>query len=129
MNPLLLSQSISKKQPQNFSSSKFVASTVITQKITSKTTFVQANTSSFKESMQKLTGVSNLDLEKFPITMTSTQAIAKVSGGNVETIGTRKQHDNTFGGLLPKPFSDLLFTNLPLSFMEEDIFLMFGSWR
>jgi hypothetical protein len=79
--------------------------------------------------MQKLTRASNLDLEKFPITMASMQAIARVSVGNVEATCTHKQHDNTFRGLFHKPFSDLLLTSLPLSFMREDIFLMFGDWR
>jgi hypothetical protein len=106
-----------------------MASIVTIQEITSTTTFVQANTSYFRESMQKLIGVSNLDLEKFPITMTSMQVVATVSGGNVEATCTHKQHDNTFGGLFPKPFNDLLFISLPLSFMREDIFLMFGNWR
>jgi len=57
-----------KKQPQSFSSFKFLASTITTQKITSTTTFMQVN-------------------------------------------------------------SDLLFISLPLSFMKEDILLMFGNWR
>lgn len=80
-----------------------------------------------QESVQKLIGASNLDLEKFPITMTSTQTIARVNGGNVEVISTHKQHDNTFGGLFPKPFNDLLLTSLPLSFMKEDI--LFNVWK
>jgi carbamoylphosphate synthase large subunit len=91
--------SISKKQPRSFSSFKFVASTITTQEITSTTTFMQVNTSCFKESMQKLIGASNLDLEKFPITMASMQAIAKVSVSYIEVTCTHKQHDNTFGGL------------------------------
>jgi hypothetical protein len=66
VNPLLLYQSISKKQPQSFFGFKYVASIATIQEITSTTTFVQANTSSFRESMQKLTGTSILDLEKFP---------------------------------------------------------------
>jgi hypothetical protein len=106
-----------------------MASTINTQEITSTTTFVPANTSNFMESMQKLTGASNLDLEKFSITMTSMQAVAKVSGGNVEATCTHKQHDNTFKGLFPKPFNDLLLVSLPLNFMREDLLLMFGNWR
>lgn len=60
-----------KKQPRSFSSFKFLASTITIQEITSTTTFMQVNTSSFNMSMQKLIGASNLDLETFPITMAS----------------------------------------------------------
>jgi hypothetical protein len=105
-----------------------LASTITTQEIISTTTFMQVNTSSFKEFMQKLIGASNLDSEKFPITMAFMQVVARVSVGYVETTCTHKQHDNTFEGLFPKPLNDL-FTSLPLSFMKEYILLMFGNRR
>lgn len=65
---------------------------------------MQVNTFSFKESMQKLIGASNLDFEKFPITMASMQVVARVSVGYVEITCTHKQHDNTFRGLSPQAF-------------------------
>jgi hypothetical protein len=96
-----------------------VASTITTQEIASTTTFVQADTSSFRELVQKLTGASDSDLEKFPITMTSRQAAARAGGGTVEAAGTHKQHDNTFGGLLPKPVSDLSVRQPPFKLHER----------
>ncbi len=119
MSPPLLSPSISKKQPRSPSGSGSVASTITTQEIASTTTFVQADTSSFRELVQKLTGASDSDLEKFPITMTSRQAAARAGGGTVEATGTHKQHDNTFGGLLPKPVSDLSVRQPPFKLHER----------
>jgi hypothetical protein len=51
--------------------------------------------------------------------MASMQVVARVSVGYVETTCTHKHHDNTFGGLFPKPLSDLLFTGLLFKLHER----------
>jgi hypothetical protein len=59
------------------------------------TTFVQADTSSFRELVQKLTGVSDSDLDtKLPITLPSRQQAAKID-------------NSSFPGLIPKPVVDM----------------------
>jgi hypothetical protein len=59
------------------------------------TTFVQADTSSFRELVQKLTGVSDSDLDKkLPITLPSRQQAAKID-------------NSSFRGLIPKPVVDM----------------------
>jgi len=59
------------------------------------TTFVQADTSSFRELVQKLTGVSNSDLDKkLPITLPSRQQAAKID-------------NSSFRDLIPKPVVDM----------------------
>lgn len=68
----------------------------------STTTFVQVDTSSFRELVQKLTGASDSDVEKLPITLPSRQA-SRGGGGD----GSARPVDNTYGGLIPKPVGDL----------------------
>lgn len=72
------------------------------QEFASTTTFVQVDTSSFRELVQKLTGASDSDVEKLPITIPSRQA----SRGGVDAAAAAKM-DNTHGGLIPKPVGDL----------------------
>ena len=76
------------------------------QEFTSTTTFVQVDTSSFRELVQKLTGASDSDVEKLPITLPTRQASR---GGGDQSGGGEHRYkmDNTFGGLIPKPVGDL----------------------
>lgn len=71
------------------------------QEFASTTTFVQVDTSSFRELVQKLTGASDSDVEKLPITLPSRQASR--GGGDASAV----KMDNTYGGLIPKPVGDL----------------------
>jgi hypothetical protein len=121
ISPPLLSPSASKRQPLSPSGvgSGSVASTATTQEFASKTTFVQVDTSSFRELVQKLTGASDSDLEKFPITMTSRQAAARGCCGPIETPGTQQKPDSTFGGLIPKPVGDLSARRPPFKLHER----------
>jgi hypothetical protein len=73
------------------------------QEFACTTTFVQVDTSSFRELVQKLTGASDSDVEKLPITLPSRQA---ARGGAGDGSGARPV-DNTYGGLIPKPVGDL----------------------
>lgn len=99
----------------------------------SPTTFVQADTSSFRELVQKLTGASDSNLEKkLPITVPSRQA-ARTSGGGAQLLessspaGSHKQqldnnNINTFGsGLLvsSKPAIDSLSARRPSFKLHE----------
>ncbi|KAH8970687.1 hypothetical protein BDL97_02G102100 [Sphagnum fallax] len=100
----------------------------------SPTTFVQADTSSFRELVQKLTGASDSDLEKkLPITVPSRQA-ARTSGGGAQLLessspaGSHKQqlddnkNSNTFGGGLlisSKPAIDSLSARRPSFKLHE----------
>lgn len=71
------------------------------QEFASTTTFVQVDTSSFRELVQKLTGASDSDVEKLPITLPSRQASR--GGGDSNAL----KMDGTYGGLIPKPVGDL----------------------
>lgn len=71
------------------------------QEFASITTFVQVDTSSFRELVQKLTGASDSDVEKLPITLPSRQASRGVADSNAHKM------DGTYGGLIPKPVGDL----------------------
>lgn len=73
------------------------------QEFASTTTFVQVDTSSFRELVQKLTGASDSDVEKLPITLPSRQA----SRGGIDAATAAAKMDNTYGGLIPKPVGDL----------------------
>jgi hypothetical protein len=100
----------------------------------SPTTFVQADTSSFRELVQKLTGASDSDLEKkLPITVPSRQA-SRTSGGGAQLLessspaGSHKQQldnnnsSNTFGGGLlisSKPAIDSLSARRPSFKLHE----------
>lgn len=72
------------------------------QEFPSTTTFVQVDTSSFRELVQKLTGASDSDVEKLPITLPSRQS----SRAGCD-IAASQRMDNTYGGLIPKPVGDL----------------------
>ena len=73
----------------------------------STTTFVQVDTSSFRELVQKLTGASDSDVEKLPITLPSRQAARGGGAGTGGGDGSARPVDNTYGGLIPKPVGDL----------------------
>ncbi|KAG0624401.1 hypothetical protein M758_3G244900 [Ceratodon purpureus] len=77
------------------------------QEFASTTTFVQVDTSSFRELVQKLTGASDSDVEKLPITLPSRQASRGGGGGGGGGDGSARPVDNTYGGLIPKPVGDL----------------------
>lgn len=99
----MLSPSSSRKVPQSPTSG--LGSLTLHDKgeeFASTTTFVQVDTSSFRELVQKLTGASDSDVEKLPITLPSRQA----SRGAGEGAAARPV-DTTFGGLIPKPVGDL----------------------
>lgn len=116
-NAPLLSPPSSRKVPVPPSPTSGLGSLSLNEKgggeseFASTTTFVQVDTSSFRELVQKLTGASDSDVEKLPITLPSRQA-SRGNGngsanGNGDASAAAGKMDNTYGGLIPKPVTDL----------------------